>query len=89
MLITMKKCPLCQNVFDDVNDFCLNDGTPLVMIGGGAMDTPTQILSTPVPRADHTAPKSGSPMLYLVVGVLATRAYGGSRIYLSILRPYG
>jgi hypothetical protein len=25
----MKKCPQCQNLFDDENLFCLNDGTPL------------------------------------------------------------
>ena len=68
----MKKCPLCQNVFDATNDFCLNDGTPLVMIGGGAMDTPTQILSAPVTRGDAVPSKGGSPLIYAVVGGLAT-----------------
>lgn len=25
----MKRCPQCNNLFDDINDYCLNDGTPL------------------------------------------------------------
>lgn len=26
----MKRCPHCNNLFEDINDYCLNDGTPLI-----------------------------------------------------------
>jgi len=67
----MKKCPLCQQVFDDTNDYCLNDGTPLVVISSGAYDTPTQVFQTPQYTAAPSVQRSGaSPVLYLLIGVL-------------------
>jgi hypothetical protein len=27
----MKRCPQCNKLFDDINDYCLNDGTPLTI----------------------------------------------------------
>jgi cytoskeletal protein RodZ len=40
----MKRCPHCNNLFDDINDFCLNDGTPLtaaIQIDYASQETPT------------------------------------------------
>lgn len=68
----MKKCPLCNNVFGDTNDFCLNDGTPLVGVGeSSAFHTPTQVFPTPVSGGFQQPSKSISPILYLIIGVLA------------------
>lgn len=83
----MKKCPSCFQLFGDENDFCLNDGTPLVVESGSyrsSGDMPTQF----IPRAQPTVANSGggnSAVLYLVIGVLAT-ALIAVGIYLFFLR---
>ncbi len=66
----MKRCPTCQQLFDESNDFCLNDGTPLVG-GNPAFDTPTQVFQTPVSGSMPQATRPTSPILYLIIGLLA------------------
>ena len=44
----MKRCPQCQNMFDDENSFCLNDGTVLIP------DLPHTIAYSP-PTIPHQA----------------------------------
>lgn len=83
----MKKCPSCYQLFGDENDFCLNDGTPLVVESGSfrpSGDVPTQF----IPRAQPTTSTSGggsSAILYVVIGVLAT-ALVAVCVYLIFLR---
>ncbi len=66
----MKKCPSCQQLFDDSNDFCLNDGTPLVG-GSAAFHTPTQVIQTRGSGSFQQTSKPTSPILYLIIGLLA------------------
>jgi len=81
----MKKCPNCQQVFDDTNDFCANDGTTLVGISPTGFDTPTQVFRTPYAGATPAPVQRSSPMLYLVIGILVA-AVAGMGIYLFMLR---
>ena len=42
----MKKCPQCNQIFDDINDYCLNDGTPLtvaIQVDYISQDMPTVV----------------------------------------------
>lgn len=88
----MKKCPSCSQVFDDSNDYCLNDGTALVpdtgqQSAGGFQSSgemPTQYLRGPQPTS---AAPVGNPsnVLYLIIGILAT-ALVGVGIYFLFLR---
>lgn len=91
----MKRCPKCGLALTDDNDFCLEDGTRLLADSGnqafGGMQTsgemPTQFV--PRPQSVTAPPTTGSsPVLYLVIGVLATAlaAVGG---YLLLLRNDG
>lgn len=72
----MKHCPKCEQTFAVEYDFCLNDGSLLVVDlapssggFGSSGDMPTQF----VPRPGSTPPTGGtSGFLYLVIGVLAT-----------------
>ncbi|MFN0277892.1 MAG: hypothetical protein ACKVRN_04740 [Pyrinomonadaceae bacterium] len=82
----MKKCPACYQIFGDENDFCLNDGTPLVVeyVSGSrpATELPTQF----IPRRQNTvaAPGGSSNVLYLVIGILATALVGvGLYVFLA------
>lgn len=74
----MKKCPACYQIFGDENDFCLNDGTPLVVeyVSGSrhSGEMPTQF----IPRQQNAVavPKGSSNVLYLVIGILATSLVG-------------
>jgi len=67
----MKRCPNCSRTFDDENDYCLEDGTPLTGGGGANYDTrnetPTQVLRTPVYGAP---PAAQSRWVYPVIGAL-------------------
>lgn len=75
----MKKFPKCNLILTDDNDYCLEDGTRLVMDSGNQLfggwqtsgEMPTQFV--PRPQAVAAPPASRSlPILYLVIGVLAT-----------------
>lgn len=79
----MKKCPGCSRIFDDDNDYCLEDGTLLVGDSGGISlgtfqssgEMPTQY----VPQQKNTVPasnRSTSNVLYLLVGIFATASIG-------------
>jgi hypothetical protein len=68
----MKNCPNCHSVFDDDNDFCPNDGAPLVV---GSQFTPTQVIITQHSAPAQT-PTGTSPWLYVVIGCLATALVG-------------
>ncbi|MFN0139205.1 MAG: hypothetical protein ACKVQW_03830 [Pyrinomonadaceae bacterium] len=42
----MKRCPQCNNLFDDINDYCLNDGTPLtrsIQVAYSSQEMPTVV----------------------------------------------
>lgn len=91
----MKRCPKCGLTLTDDNDFCLEDGTRLVMDSGnrafGGFQTsgemPTQFV--PHPQAVAAPPATRSlPILYLVIGVLAT-ALTAVGVYLLLLRDDG
>jgi len=67
----MKRCPRCNQTFDDATDFCVDDGTPLEgyssFISAGV---PTQVF-TPVPTKAVSTPETGK-LIYVAVGVMAT-----------------
>jgi hypothetical protein len=77
----MKKCPNCQQPFDDANDFWLNDGTRLIVTSAlSSFDKPTQFESTP--HSNQVAQsKTMSPLLYLLIGGLTT-ALGTARAFI-------
>jgi len=86
----MKKCPNCNQIFGDDNDFCPNDGTTLVVdtgqMGFGGFPTsgemPTQYVARPTQHVSLGAPSSN--IQYLVIGVLATALVGvGLYLFLS------
>lgn len=91
----MKRCPNCSQIFDDSNDFCLNDGTPLLLDSGqqgfsvypNPVEVPTQVISRP---QNVAPPVSGavSNVLFLVIGVLAT-ALIAIAVYALLLRDSG
>lgn len=70
----MKKCPQCSQFFEEDNDFCLNDGERLVSstdhAASAAYYTPTQVMYTPA--ATPAQNSVTSPLLYMVIGILAT-----------------
>jgi hypothetical protein len=48
----MRRCPQCQQVYDDETNFCLSDGTTLVTVSGSfttESETPTVVRHTPAP----------------------------------------
>ena len=87
----MKTCFNCNQTFTDDNDFCLNDGTPLI---SDSRSQPTSIVNTPASTAQpfnrvSPHPTAGSSnILYLVIGVLAT-ALVGIAAYAFLLRDNG
>ncbi|MBK8149555.1 MAG: hypothetical protein IPK58_15475 [Acidobacteria bacterium] len=78
-MTNMKKCPKCNQLFEEENIFCLEDGTPLVPAVEPAPtvsfplsgEVPTQFVPHPV-AAPQTAAGGPSKWLYLVIGVLST-----------------
>ena len=75
----MKKCPNCQQIFSDDNQFCLNDGTVLYVSEAGQSpvfqtpdSAPTQFFSPPLPASAAKAPADSSKWLFLIIGVMAT-----------------
>lgn len=73
----MKRCPQCSRTYTNDNDFCFDDGNALAFISSGASphafvtpaDTPTQVITRP-PSVENRS--SGSPLLYVLLGMLAT-----------------
>jgi hypothetical protein len=45
----MKVCPNCQNTFDDAQNFCLNDGTPLVTAAATDIEPATVVTGREIP----------------------------------------
>jgi hypothetical protein len=48
----MRKCPQCQQLYDDETNFCLNDGTTLIFVSDSytsQSETPTVLRQTPAP----------------------------------------
>lgn len=91
----MKRCPKCGLTLTDDNDFCLEDGTRLLADSGnqafGGMQTSGEMPTQFVPRPQAvTGPLTtgSSPVLYLVIGVLAT-ALAAVGVYLFLIRNDG
>lgn len=62
----MKNCPTCKRTFeDDTLSFCLEDGTPLVTVGGGRGDSQETLVSPRPPGTERTG------------GAAPTQSYGG------------
>lgn len=91
----MKRCPKCGLAVTDDNDFCLEDGTRLLADSGNQVfggwqtsgEMPTQFV--PRPQAVTAPPTTGSsPVLYLVIGILAT-SLAAVGAYFLLLRDDG
>lgn len=73
----MKKCPQCNQFYDDDTNFCLSDGTTLVSIPANTMpsfEVPTVVNRSPfVPPVSQSSANSGgnSGLMYLLIGLLA------------------
>ncbi|MFN0277893.1 MAG: hypothetical protein ACKVRN_04745 [Pyrinomonadaceae bacterium] len=69
----MKKCPNCNQLFSDENAFCLNDGTPLMMLAS-TQDTVVLPKSSSGQQFQNRAEVAGKPgqsiLIYLMFGVI-------------------
>ena len=66
----MKRCPRCNQTFDDATDFCVDDGTPLVAYNSFvSADVPTQFVGIPN-SPQQQVPVESSKLLYGVIGGL-------------------
>lgn len=90
----MKQCPLCKRYFDAENDFCLEDGTPLVAQSGAnpfgghssAGDIPTEVITsvaTP-PQADLPTQAYQTPYAHQQAPPAQTKGPSGNILYLVI-----
>ncbi|HVG34336.1 MAG TPA: hypothetical protein VM911_14800 [Pyrinomonadaceae bacterium] len=60
----MKRCPTCSRTYtDDALSFCLDDGAPLLSVGGDAPSSfdPNATLAYPTPRETSPQPQSYPP----------------------------
>jgi len=88
----MKQCPSCQQLFEDDNLYCLEDGTPLLQLVETAPpasfplsgEVPTQFIPRPV-AVPQAAVEAQSKWLYLVIGVLATALVAVTLFF--VMRP--
>jgi hypothetical protein len=82
----MKRCPQCDQYFNNEDVFCLNDGSVLETAGPSANDTPTQVLAAPFTGAvEKTA---GGSRFYWIIGSMAlviVFLLGG--MFVLLLRP--
>jgi hypothetical protein len=69
----MKRCPRCNRLFDDLQSFCLEDGTPLVNKSGIESD-PTLVMSSR---------KSKMPFVFAGLVVLIVLLIGGWALLIS------
>lgn len=69
----MKKCPKCQNVFDDDLNFCLEDGAILQLISVND-SAPTQIIPAGLVTAQTKKPFN--PGIYLIIGAMTALIVG-------------
>lgn len=68
----MKRCPQCNNLFDDINDYCLNDGTPLTV---SIQSFPSQQeMPTVVAPRQHESRARGSGRLKWIIPILLLSA---------------
>ncbi|MGB2752513.1 MAG: hypothetical protein WBC19_10690 [Pyrinomonadaceae bacterium] len=71
----MKRCPQCNQPYDDLTDFCVNDGTPLQALSSFvSADVPTQVFTPNV--AKMASARETSKSIYIAVGVMATVIIG-------------
>lgn len=63
----MKKCPRCQNTFEDDLNFCLEDGAVLEIVSANA-DAPTQFI--PASFITTQTKKPSDSGIYLIIGLL-------------------
>lgn len=63
----MKKCPKCQNTFDDDLNFCLDDGAVLEIVSARS-DAQTQII--PPGFVTTQAKKRSDSRIYVIIGLL-------------------
>ena len=63
----MKKCPRCQNTFDDDLNFCMEDGAVLEIVSANA-DAPTRFI--PASFVTTQAKKPSHSGIYLIIGLM-------------------
>lgn len=87
----MKRCPQCNNLFDDVNDYCLNDGTPLtasIPSYPSQQEMPTVV----VPRQQELPARGSGRWKWIVPMMLLSAmlvAAVGVITFLLVSRDYG
>ena len=67
----MKRCPRCNQTFDDATDFCVNDGTRLEAYSSFvSADVPTQIFTPVTTKAASV--RETDKLILVAVDVMAT-----------------
>lgn len=84
----MKKCPICNRIYEADNVFCQEDGTTLLLISNTGANPPvfptadnatTQVVSRPQISAQipvAVVRNDSSKWLFMVIGILATAVVG-------------
>ncbi len=72
----MKRCPICSSVYDEAENFCVSDGTVLVLVPAdavpGAGETPTVVAPLVPAVQPRSVPASQtSPVVYAALGAMA------------------
>ena len=75
----MKRCPQCNNLFDDINDYCLNDGTPLtttIQVDYSSQEMPTVVWNPPTsnPAVVNTPRGGPNTTMYVMFGIIVLLA---------------
>ncbi len=71
----MNRCPQCNQSYDDLTDFCVNDGTPLEALSSFvSADVPTQVFTPNVAKTGSA--RETNKLVYIAVGVMATIIIG-------------
>ncbi len=80
----MKRCPNCNEMFEDENSFCLNDGTVLEIFNPSfGNNVPTQVFSSfPTKTIEK---KDANKSFYAVIGAMAVVIIGLSAIVFFLM----
>lgn len=69
----MKQCPSCNRTYDDVESFCYDDGTPLVVISQSGFEQhsqPTVVLPHTPQQVIVSQSSSATKWIFLLLGLL-------------------
>ena len=77
----MKVCPACRTTFDDSQNFCLSDGTPLV----AAETEPETVVTPPESNVEHRNYRASSPSVSALPPPVRKKSNTGSIVAVTAL----